>query len=61
MIRQKNIRVYPPGYTGDNRNILNELLNDGWEVRYITPVKTDRSGGVIHDYIIEKTFREGEE
>ena len=61
MKRQKNIGVYPPGYTGNNFGVLNKLLDDGWEVRYITPVKTDRSGGVIHDYIIEKTFEEGEE
>lgn len=62
MTTQKIIRVYPPGYTGGNP--LKELegyLSSGWAVKHITPVKTDSCKGVIHDYIIEKTTRDGEE
>jgi hypothetical protein len=59
MKRQKIVRVYPTGYIyeEDVLKVLNEFLNDGWEVRHITLVETDRSGRVIHDYIIEKNFK----
>ena len=61
MIKQKLVRVYPPGYSGTGRKSLDEYLEYGWTVKYITPIKTEKNGGIIHDYIIEKTFEDKEE
>lgn len=57
MITQRIERVYPPGYTGGGLGEINDLLEEGWIVKFITPVKTDASGGVIHDYVLEKDDR----
>lgn len=57
MITQRIERVYPPGYTGVGLKEINGLLGEGWIVKFITPVRTDASGAVIHDYVLEKDDR----
>lgn len=57
-VKQKVERVFPPGYTNAGIGKINEYLLDGWIVKFITPVKTDQGGGIIHDYVIEKNTEE---
>lgn len=49
MIKQQIIRVYPRGYGENALNEINDLLNSGWVVKFITPI-----GNNFHDYVIEK-------
>jgi len=49
MTIQKFIRVYPHGWSGKWRSELDRLLEQGWQVKFITPGERG-----ICDYILEK-------
>lgn len=55
---QMIFRLYPPGYTNNPISDMQKLLDNGWKVKHITPTKTDNTGGIIHDYILEREVEE---
>lgn len=56
---QTIFRLFPPGYTGTSYKDFKEMLANGWQVKFITPIQTEQ-GKTTHDYILEREIETDE-
>lgn len=54
MIKQKVVRTYPNGWI-NTTHFLEQVLEDGYVVKFVTPV----ADGII-EYVVEKEIKEND-